>query len=667
MTTAVETEQPTQDESRAEAAPARKAASKKSSASGKATRPSTKKAPAKRAASPKKSTATKSTAAKKTAAKKASAKKATPEKDPAARAEQRMHSRDESAEDAEASSSTALATPLDLLLADAGTSPLRRFVPGVSGIKFTAGLVRHPRKVAKRTAGLAYELTRVGLGRSQVAPAEKDRRFTEEAWARNPLFKRTLQTYLATGAAARGLVDDAALEWGDDQRIRFIVDNLVEAAAPSNNPLLNPKVLKRTLDTGGGNLLEGGRRFVRDFATAPRVPSMVEADAFEVGRDIAVTPGAVVLRTDVFELIQYTPQTPQVRSVPLLIVPPTINKFYVIDLAEQRSMVEYLVQAGQQVFCISWRNPDVRHADWGLNTYGQAVLEAITAAEEITGQDRTAIFGICSGGMIASMVMAHLASIGEQDRVAAYSLAVTVLDQERAGVTSALLSHKAAAASTQASKEKGYLDGRALAEIFAWLRPNDLIWNYWVNNYLMGHAPKAFDILYWNADPVRMSAAMHRDFMDLAIRNALVEKDAAEILGSKVDLSKVTTDSYVVAGIADHLCKWESCYQTTQLLGGDTKFVLSTSGHIAAMVNPPGNPKASFQTSPSGHGQQGTDNPEDAREWLTKAVKVKGSWWDDYVAWLGERCGEEKDAPSELGDATHEPLVEAPGTYVHDR
>ena len=207
------------------------------------------------------------------------------------------------------------------------------------------------------------------------------------------------------------------------------------------------------------------------------------------------------------------------------------------------------------------------------------------------------MLGICSGGMISSMLMAHLADIGELDRVASFSLMVTVLDQDRAGVTSALLSHKSAAASTRASQEKGYLDGRALAEIFAWLRPNDLIWNYWVNNYLMGHAPKAFDILYWNADPVRMSAGMHRDFMDLAIRNALVEPGAADMLGTKVDLSKIDRDTYVVAGIADHLCKWESCYQTTQLFGGETKFVLSTSGHIAAMVNPPGNPKASYQTA----------------------------------------------------------------------
>jgi polyhydroxyalkanoate synthase len=433
----------------------------------------------------------------------------------------------------------------------------------------------------------------------------------------------------------------------------------VEAAAPSNNPFLNPKVIKRIIDTGGGNLAEGGRRFVRDFASSPRVPSMVEADAFEVGVDLAVSPGAVVFRNDVFELIQYTPQTNKVREVPLLMVPPTINKYYVLDLAEQRSLVEHLVANGQQVYCISWRNPDARHADWDLDTYGQAILDAMQTSKEISGSDKVAMLAVCSGGMIASMVLAHLAEIGELDQVAAYSLAVTVLDQAQAGLPSALLSHKAAAASTRASREKGYLDGRALAEIFAWLRPNDLIWNYWVNNYLMGHAPKAFDILYWNADPVRMTAGMHRDFMDVAIRNALVEPGAAEMLGSKVDLSKVEVDSYVVAGIADHLCKWESCYRTTQLLGGDSRFVLSTSGHIAAMVNPPGNEKASFQTAP--------DNPPEPRDWLAKASKVKGSWWEDYVSWLAERTGEERPKPKRLGSKTHQPICDAPGEYVHDR
>lgn len=574
---------------------------------------------------------------------------------PAREADQRMRE----AGAADAPGPGELATPLDLLLADATRGPLRRLLPGMSGVRFGVGLARHPRRVVGRVAGLGAELAKVQVGRSELAPHPKDRRFSDEAWEKNPFFRRTLQSYLATGAALRGLVADAGLDHGDGQRMGFVVDNLVEASAPTNNPALNPKVLKRVIDTGGGNLVAGGRRFVRDFATAPRVPSMVEADAFEVGEDIAVTPGEVVLRTDVFELIQYTPQTTKVRSVPLLIVPPTINKYYVIDLAPDRSLVEHLVRAGQQVYCISWRNPDARHADWGLDTYGQAIVEAMGAAQDIARQEQVAILGICSGGMLASMVMAHLAATGDLDRVAAFSLAVTVLDQFEAGLPSALLSHKGAAASTRASREKGYLDGAALAEIFAWLRPNDLIWNYWVNNYLMGHAPKAFDILYWNADPVRMTAAMHRDFMDLAIRNALTEPDGSTMLGSPVDLAKVDTDAYVVAGIADHLCKWESCYRTTQLFGGETRFVLSTSGHIAAMVNPPGNEKASFQTA--------EDNPDTAEAWLTGARKVRGSWWEDYAAWLAERTGPERNRPRRHGSARYEPVGAAPGAYVHDR
>ncbi|MCW2813343.1 MAG: phbC 2 [Nocardioides sp.] len=553
----------------------------------------------------------------------------------------------------------ALGAPLDLLLADAATSPLRRFLPGMSGVRFAGSLARHPGVVAGHTATLARELGKVAVGRSELAPHPKDRRFADEGWAENPFLRRTLQGYLAAGTAARGVVEDAGLGWGDGQRIGFIVDNLVEAVAPSNNPLLNPKVLKRIVDTGGGNLVEGTRRLVRDFATAPRVPSMVEPDAFEVGTDLAMTPGSVVLRTDVFELVQYAPQTPQVHAVPLLIVPPTINKFYVIDLAPDRSLVEHLVQQGQQVFCISWRNPDKRHADWGLDVYAAAILEAMDAAQDITEQEQVALLGICSGGMVATMTLAHLAATGELGRVAAFSLAVTVLDQEHAGLPSALLSHKAAAASTRASAEKGYLDGRALAEVFAWLRPNDLIWGYWVNNYLLGRAPKAFDILFWNADSVRMTAAMHRDFMDLAVRNALTEPGAASLLGSDIDLGKVDTDTYVVAGIADHLCAWESCYRTTQLLGGESRFVLSTSGHIAAMVNPPGNPKAGYQTS--------TGNPPDAADWLAAATTTSGTWWDDYAAWLAERTGPDRDAPTDLGSSEHQPVCDAPGTYVHDR
>jgi class II poly(R)-hydroxyalkanoic acid synthase len=563
----------------------------------------------------------------------------------------REHRADEAGADA--------AAPLDLLLTDAALGPLRRFVPGASGIRFAANLARRPNRVVSRGRDLLGELARIGVGRSDLAPADKDRRFADEAWSQNPVFSRAVQAYLAVGEAGRGLVDDADLDWGDDQRMGFLIGNLVEAAAPSNNPLLNPTVLKAVIDSGGSNLLDGLRRLVRDFSTPPRVPAMVEPDAFEVGVDLAVTPGAVVLRTEAFELLQYTPQTPKVRRVPLLIVPPTINKYYVIDLAEQRSLVEHLVRSGQQVFVISWRNPDARHADWGLDSYGQAVLDAMDAAQSICREQRVALLALCSGGMLASMLLGHLAAVGALDRVAAFGLAVTVLDQTRAGLPSALLSRKAAAAATAASQRQGYLDGARLAEVFAWLRPNDLIWSYWVNNYLLGKKPKAFDILYWNADPVRMTAALHRDFIELAVTNAVTEPGGASMLGTPVDLSKIDTDSYVVAGITDHLCKWESCYRTTQLLGGDTRFVLSTSGHIASMVNPPGNPRASYRTADG--------NPADPQLWLESATTVDGSWWDDYTDWLAARTGPERNKPRRLGSAAFQPVCDAPGTYVHDR
>jgi polyhydroxyalkanoate synthase subunit PhaC len=386
---------------------------------------------------------------------------------------------------------------------------------------------------------------------------------------------------------------------------------------------------------------------------------MVDRDAFTVGQDLASTPGAVVFRTDVFELIQYEPTTEKVRAVPLLMVPPTINKFYIADLAPGRSIVEHYVAGGQQVFMMSWRNPDERHADWGMDTYGQAIIDAMDAVERVTGQEKVALQAFCSGGIITSMTLAHLAETGGLDRVAGLSLAVTVLDWARAGTVSALMDEESVNAATERSRKKGYLDGAGLAEVFAWLRPNDLVWNYWVNNYLQGKKPPNFDILFWNADTTRMSAALHRDFIDIAIGNALTEPGKATMLGTPVDLSKVTVDSYVTAGIADHLCPWQACYRSTQLLGGDSRFVLSTSGHIASLVNPPGNPKSTFQVAGS--------TPPDPQAWLTSAETVQGSWWPDFVSWLGERSGDEVPAPDSLGGRGPDVLADAPGTYVFDK
>ena len=557
------------------------------------------------------------------------------------------------------SEAAAEAGALDLLLADAALGMARRFRPNGSVLRFAAGLARRPRAVSREVTALAAELGSVAAGRSQLAPGRRDRRFSDPAWTQNPVLKRTVQAYLAAGQTAESLLATADLDWRDGERMRFLLTNLVAAAAPSNNPVLSPAGWKALIDTGGQSAVRGIRALLTDLGTSPRIPTMVEPGAFEVGKDLAVTPGAVVHRTDAFELIQYEPVTENVHRYPVLIVPPMINKYYIVDLAPGRSMVEYLVGEGHQVFVISWRNPDARHRDWDLDSYGRAVVDALDAVRIISNVGKASICALCSGGIVSSMVAAHLNAIGQLDGVASLCLGVTVLDQSRAGTAAAMIDQTTAATAMAASRARGYLDGRALAEVFAWLRPDDLIWNYWVNIYLQGKPPPPFDILYWNADTTRLPAALHRDFINLALANALTKPGEAKMLGSPVDLSKVDVASYVIAGIADHICPWQSCYRSTQLLGGSAKFVLSTSGHIASMVNPPGNPKATFQTAAS--------NPADPREWLDQEVTVTGSWWPDYASWLGERSGGQKRAPRKLGRKTFPVLCPAPGTYVLDR
>jgi poly[(R)-3-hydroxyalkanoate] polymerase subunit PhaC len=564
-----------------------------------------------------------------------------------------------SAETIGSAAADADAAPLDLLLTDAALGVLNRVNPGGSGLRLAAALAARPRLVASRTRNLLGELTRIAAGTSQIEPSRRDRRFTDPGWAGNPLLRRVLQSYLAAAQTAEGLAQDADLNWADTERAGFVLTNVIDALAPSNNPVLNPAAVKAAIDTGGGSALAGLRHFAADMASPPRIPSMVEPDAFQVGADLAVTPGAVVLRTEVFELIQYRPATAAVRQVPLLIVPPTINKFYVTDLAPGRSLAEYLVGSGLQVFVMSWRNPDSRHARWDFGTYGQAVLDAMDAVARITGSEPTAVTGVCSGSIIAAMVAAHLAHTGRQDQIAALTLMVTVLDQSGAGLGSAVISKRNARLAAAASAARGYLDGRSLTEVFAWLRPNDLIWNYWVNNYLLGKKPPAFDILSWNADTTRMTTGLHRDFLQMGVSNALTRPGGVTMLGSPVDLAAIDRDSYLVAGITDHICPWQSCYRSTGLLGGNKRFVLSTSGHIAAMVNPPGNDKARYQVA--------KDCPEDPAGWLRRAETCHGSWWPDHAAWLAERCGKETTAPAELGGGGLAPICDAPGTYVYDR
>ena len=549
---------------------------------------------------------------------------------------------------------------LDVLLSEAGTGEPSRFIAPGAGVKVGAGLVRHPGRVAARASGLAGELRRVAAGRSEIAPAKGDRRFTDRAWEGNWLLRRVLQGYLAVGESVDGLITDAGVDWRAERRARLAAGNVLDALAPTNFPFSNPTVIKETVDTGGGNLVRGARRLAHDLNTPPRLPATVDTSKFEVGGNLAVSPGSVVLRTPVFELIHYRPSTEQVREVPLLFVPPTINKFYVLDLAPGRSMIEHYVAQGQQVFAISWRNPDQAQGHFDLDTYAQAVGEARDAVAAITSQGKVHLAAACSGGIITAGLLGQLAAAGELDRVASLTLMVCALDNDTEGTVAALAGRDVAAAAVAESARKGYLDGRALAGVFTWLRPNDLVWNYVVNNYLLGKAPPAFDVLYWNQDTVRLAAGLHRDFINIGLENSFAHPASLEVLGRPVDLGAVDIDTYFVAGISDHIVPWESAYKGALLFGGDKRFVLSRSGHIQALVNPPAREGAESRSSYR-VADELSATPE---EFAAQTPQVPGSWWGDWDAWLGERSGGLKRAPKSLGTAEYKAHGKAPGSYV---
>jgi polyhydroxyalkanoate synthase subunit PhaC len=387
------------------------------------------------------------------------------------------------------------------------------------------------------------------------------------------------------------------------------------------------------------------------------MPAQVDTRPFEVGGNLAVTPGLVVHRSDVFELIQYAPSTDQIYQRPLVAIPPQINKFYITDIAPGRSLIEYTVASGIPYFSISWRNPTRAQRDWDLDTYVDASKEAIEVACAISATTDANTLGICAGGVTMACLLGHLAS-ADEPLVHSATFMVAGLDTAQESMVGMLASKAAIEAARIKSQKAGVLDGKDMAKVFAWLRPNDLVWNYWVNNYLLGQNPPAFDILYWNNDTTRLPAGLHSDFLDLFESNGLAHPGTMKVLGTSINLGAVTCDAYAVGGATDHIIPWTGAYQTTQLLGGNTEFVLSSSGHIQAMVNPPGNQKSSYLT------REGTP-PPDATAWRDSATQHAGTWWDHWLAWLGNHSGEQRPAPTTLGSDDHPPLDPAPGRYVH--
>ena len=507
---------------------------------------------------------------------------------------------------------------------------------------------------------LGLEFTRIAAGRSSVAPAKGDRRFGDPAWTSNPVFRMIGQGYLASARALDRILDD--LDAGEERdarvaRARFAANILTSAAAPTNFLASNPSAIKHAFDTGGASLLRGARNFVSDVRHNGGMPSMVDPGAFEVGRDLATTSGAVVARDPVGEVLQYAPVTETVSERPLLIVPPPIGRFYFLDLRPGRSFVEYAAGRGLQTFLLSWRNPTAGQGDWDLDTYAQSVSDAIDTCREITGSPDVNVIGFCAGGIITTALLNHMAA-AHDDRVHSMSYAVTLLDFGLPAPITAFSGPRLLAFAGRRSRRKGIITSREMGSAFTWMRPDDLVFNYWVNNYLMGEKPPAFDILAWNADGTNLPGALHGQFLEIFRDNLLTRPGGLTVLGTPLHLERISVPAFVTGAVTDHLTPWKGCYQTTQLLGGPSTFVLSYSGHIASLVNPPGNPKA--------HCWTGAAPGADPEKWLATAEKQQGSWWEAWASWVIPRAGRQWPAPEELGSKQHPVLGPAPGLYVRD-
>ena len=520
-----------------------------------------------------------------------------------------------------------------------------------------AQAIKQPIHSVKHVAHFGIELKNVMFGKSTLQPESDDRRFNDPAWSQNPLYKRYLQTYLAWRKELHDWIDDSSLSEQDISRGHFVINLMTEAMAPTNSAA-NPAAVKRFFETGGKSLLDGLSHLAKDLVHNGGMPSQVNMDAFEVGKNLGTSEGAVVFRNDVLELIQYRPITEQVHERPLLVVPPQINKFYVFDLSPDKSLARFCLRNNVQTFIVSWRNPTKAQREWGLSTYIEALKEAVDVVTAITGSKDVNMLGACSGGITCTALLGHYAALG-QKKVNALTLLVSVLDTTLDTQVALFVDEQTLEAAKRHSYQAGVLEGRDMAKVFAWMRPNDLIWNYWVNNYLLGKEPPVFDILYWNNDSTRLPAALHGDLLDFFKHNPLSHVGGLEVCGTPIDLQKVTVDSFSVAGINDHITPWDAVYRSTLLLGGERRFVLSNSGHVQSILNPPSNPKANYV--------ENRKLSSDPRAWYYDAEHVDGSWWSQWLTWVQERSGAQRETLTTLGNQNYPPMEAAPGTYVRVR
>jgi polyhydroxyalkanoate synthase len=540
---------------------------------------------------------------------------------------------------------------------------------GSAFMEMTAKMMANPSRIMQAQIGFWHDYMSLwqstarrmwGLENEPVINADpKDRRFKHEDWKENEVFDFIKQSYLLSARYVQDVVTHVdGLDPRTAQKVDFYSRQFVDAMSPTNFLLTNPEVLRKTAETGGENLIKGLNNLLRDLESGHgklRI-KMTDMDAFRIGDNIAVTPGKVVYQNDLMQLIQYEPTTPDVFKRPLLIAPPWINKFYILDLRAKNSLVRWCVAQGHTVFVMSWVNPDETLSQKGFDDYmKEGFLAALDAIELATGMREVNAIGYCLGGTLLGSTLAYMAAHND-DRIKSATFFVTMLDFRESGELNVFIDEQQISMLEDKMNKRGYLEGSEMASTFNMLRANDLIWSFVVNNYLLGNDPFPFDLLYWNADSTRMPARMHSFYLrNMYQENKLCQPDGISLAGTPIDLRRITVPAYFISTREDHIAPWRTTYYGTHLLQGQNRFVLAASGHIAGVVNPPEGGKYSHWINP--------ELPEDPAEWFAGATEIAGSWWPDWQRWISG-LNSERVKPRVPGDGKLAVLEDAPGSYV---
>lgn len=517
-----------------------------------------------------------------------------------------------------------------------------------------------PQRAMRHARTFGEDMVKIMTGKSDLAPDPKDKRFKDPAWQYNPFFRAGAQYYLAIQKSTNNWLQELELDELERNRANFIANIILDGLAPTNTLIGNPIAQKQIINSGGLSLIKGLQNAYNDMVHNKGMVSQVDKRPFKLGENVATSKGAVVYRDDIMELLHYAPSTDEVYEIPQLTVPPQINKMYINDLSPEKSVIKWQVDNGIQTFVISWRNPSKDQGHWDMSDYIKACEKALEVVSEITGSKKVNVSAGCSGGQTASVLASKLAATNN-DILGTLTLMVCVLHPMPTDIEAgSLVSENGMALARQRAAKKGVIKADDLARGFAWLRPNDLIWNYVINNYLLGMDPPAFDVLFWNADATNLSSSLMGDFLTLFETLAFTKQGEVEMADHKVDLSKVTSDLFILGGVTDHITPWKATYRSTQLFGSkDVTYVLSQSGHMQAILNPPGNPKAKYFVQ-----KKKGKLPATADDWLQGTEEIAGSWWPFWMEWVQKRSGKQKPAPETVGSKAHPAMESAPGLYV---